>query len=109
MSTENARRIETAVLIGLPDTHAPKEQDILELASRLRSVFPIGDEDFNALLKRLHAKLAISMDTGTALLGEEELGREGALSSGMFSRVRRPRTLLFVAGREMQATVSLSF
>jgi hypothetical protein len=72
MSIENARRIETAVLVGLPESHAPKEQDILELASRLRAVFPVGDDDFDSLLKRLHAKLAISMDTGTALLGEEE-------------------------------------
>ncbi len=72
MSIENARRIETAVLVGLPESHAPKEQDILELASRLRAVFPVGDDDFNSLLKRLHAKLAINMDTGTALIGEEE-------------------------------------
>ena len=71
MSIENARRIENAVLVSLPDDHAPDESMILELATRLRAVFPIDDKEFHELLKRLHAKLAITMDTGIALVGEE--------------------------------------
>ncbi|MGA2963652.1 MAG: hypothetical protein ABSD96_18415, partial [Candidatus Korobacteraceae bacterium] len=71
MSIENARRIENSVLVSLPDDHAPDESTILELATRLRAVFPIDDKEFQELLKRLHAKLAITMDTGIALVGEE--------------------------------------
>jgi hypothetical protein len=37
---------------------------------RLRSVFPVADEEFDALLRQLHAKLSIEMDTGTALVAE---------------------------------------
>jgi hypothetical protein len=35
-------------------------------------VFPINDEEFASLIHHLHAKLAITMDVGTALLGEQE-------------------------------------
>ncbi|ABF43267.1 endonuclease [Candidatus Koribacter versatilis Ellin345] len=72
MSIDNARLIENAVLVSLPDQHAPKEEAILELATRLRQAFPLSDDDFASLIKRLHAKLAITMDTGVVLLGEEE-------------------------------------
>ena len=71
MSIENARRIENAVLVSLPDDHAPGEDTILELATRLRVVFEVDESEFQDLLKRLHSKLAITMDTGIALLGEE--------------------------------------
>ena len=72
MSTENVRLIENSVLVSLPDDSVAKEQTILDLATRLRTVFPVGDAEFNVLIKRLHAKLAITMDTGVVLIGEEE-------------------------------------
>lgn len=72
MSIENAKLIESSVLVSLPEDGAPKEETILELATRLRAVFPVDDETFQSMIKRLHAKLAITMDVGVALLGEEE-------------------------------------
>jgi hypothetical protein len=72
MSTESARLIENTVLVSLSSDGAPSEQAVLDMATRLRGVFPISDEDFDSLLKRLHAKLAITMDTGVVLVGEEE-------------------------------------
>jgi hypothetical protein len=71
MSIENARRIENAVLVSLPEDRVPDEGMILELATRLQIVFPIDDAEFQDVLKKLHSKLAITMDTGVALVGEE--------------------------------------
>jgi len=72
MSVENAKLIENAVLVSLPEDGASDEETIHNLAARLRSVFPIDDGEFQSLIRHLHAKLAITMDTGTALLGDEE-------------------------------------
>lgn len=71
MSIENARLIENSLLVSLPTDKAPTEEIISDLAHRLRAVFPISDPEFAELLKRLHAKLAITMDAGTALVGED--------------------------------------
>ena len=72
MSIENVRLIESSVLVSLPDDSVAKEQTILDLATRLRTVFPVDEAEFDVLIKRLHAKLAITMDTGVVLIGEEE-------------------------------------
>lgn len=72
MPIDNARLIENSVLVSLPEDGVPKEQTILDLAIRLRAAFPVSDDDFDSLIKRLHAKLAITMDTGVVLVGEEE-------------------------------------
>jgi hypothetical protein len=71
MSTEHARLIENLLLVSLPTDTVPTEQTILDLALRFRAVFPVNDDEFAELLKRLHAKLAITMDVGTALVGED--------------------------------------
>ena len=49
--------------------HRPSKK-IRDLALRLRAVFPVADEEFDALLRQLHAKSSIEMDTGTALVAE---------------------------------------
>lgn len=72
MSVENAKLIENAVLVSLPEDGAADEETIHCLATRLRAVFPIEDAEFHSLIRHLHAKLAITMDTGVALLGDEE-------------------------------------
>lgn len=71
MSIENVRHIESSLLVSLPADRAPKEEEISDLAGRLRVVFPVNDEEFADLIKHLHAKLAITMDAGTALVGED--------------------------------------
>jgi hypothetical protein len=70
MNGEHARRIERMVIVSLPDERPPTEEEIRSLAERLRIAFPISDEEFDGLIKRLHAKVSISMDTGLALVAE---------------------------------------
>ena len=68
MIGENAAMLERAVIATLPTDRRPTEDELLETASRLRRAFPILDDDFARLIKHLHAKLAITMDMGSALV-----------------------------------------
>src|ERR1022692_2482506 len=70
MNTEHARRIERMVIVSLPNDRPPTEEEVRDLADRLRIAFPVSDEEFDALIKRLHAKVSISMDMGIALVAE---------------------------------------
>lgn len=70
MLTENGRALENSVLVTLPPDRAADEASINDLASRLRSAFPVSDDEFHEIIRRLHAKLAIQMDIGTALTSE---------------------------------------
>jgi hypothetical protein len=70
MNSEHARGIERMVIVSLPNDRPPTEEEVRDLAERLRIAFPVSDEEFDALIKRLHAKVSISMDTGLALVAE---------------------------------------
>ncbi len=70
MTSDNFRSLERTIVVSLPNDRPPTEQEIRDLATRLRAVFPVADEEFDALLRQLHAKLSIEMDTGTALVAE---------------------------------------
>jgi len=70
MSSDNFRSLERTIIVSLPNDRPPTEQEIRELATRLRAVFAVADEEFDALLRQLHAKLSIEMDTGVALVAE---------------------------------------
>lgn len=70
MTSENFRSLERTIVVSLPNDRPPTEQEIKDLATRLRAVFPVDDDEFDALLRQLHAKLSIEMDTGTALVAE---------------------------------------
>ena len=70
MNSEHARRIERMVIVSLPNDRPPTEEEVRDLAERLRLAFPVSDEEFAALIKRLHAKVSITMDTGIALVAE---------------------------------------
>jgi hypothetical protein len=65
---DNSQNIESAVLVTLPRDRVPEEAELASLVNKLRVIFPITDEERDALLRRLHARLAIRMDTGTALV-----------------------------------------
>ena len=71
MLSDSGVMIENSVLVSLPQDKAPQEQQIYDLANRLRNVFPVTDDEFAEIVRRLHAKLAIVMDTGIALVGED--------------------------------------
>src|SRR4051812_14678766 len=68
MTVENARRLENAVAVTLPPDRRPDEQEVLILATALRAAFPLSDDEFEQVLRTLHARLAIGMDLGTALV-----------------------------------------
>jgi hypothetical protein len=64
---DNADLIEKTVLVSLPLDRRPTEEEVLERATAQRVVFPVDDDVFALIIKRLHARLAITMDLGTAL------------------------------------------
>jgi hypothetical protein len=63
MTSDNFRFLERTIIVSLPNDRAPKEQEVRELAARLRTVFPVPDGEFDMLLRQLHAKLPIELDT----------------------------------------------
>ena len=70
MTSENSRLLERTIIVSLPGDRPPTEQEVRELAGRLRSAFPVSDDEFDAALKRLHARMAIEMDTGVFLAAD---------------------------------------
>jgi Z1 domain len=68
MTAENALQIEKAVSATLPPDRRPTEDEIESLATAIRTAFPVTDNEFEQVLRTLHAKLAIGMDLGTALV-----------------------------------------
>jgi Z1 domain len=67
---ENVRRIELTIPILLPADRPPTEAEVRAIATQLRAGFPVAEEDFEALLRRVYAKTSISMDMGVALVSE---------------------------------------
>jgi hypothetical protein len=70
MISENSRLIERTTIVSLPGDRPPTEQEVSDLATRLRAAFPVSDDEFEAVLKRLHARMAIEMDTGVYLAAD---------------------------------------
>jgi hypothetical protein len=73
MPTENLATLEKVVIASLPAERRPTEAEVFEKASDFRKVLVVSDEEFDLLIKRLHAKLAITMDIGTALKEEDHV------------------------------------
>ncbi|HLY61304.1 MAG TPA: Z1 domain-containing protein [Terriglobia bacterium] len=70
MLTDNGRSLENSVLVSLPGDRAPDEAAVGELATRLRAAFPVSEDEYQEIIRRLHSKLAIQMDMGIALTSE---------------------------------------
>ena len=70
MIDENVRNIERTLPVLLPADRPPTEAEVATFASQLRAAFPVSQEDFEALLRRVYAKVSISMDMGVALVSE---------------------------------------
>jgi hypothetical protein len=49
---------------------SPSEEAIRELIDKLRSSFPLTDDEYTQLIKRLHARLSIKMEQGAKLVAE---------------------------------------
>lgn len=68
MLADRQSMLEKAVFATLPPDRRPTEAEVMETASALRRAFPVGDEEFAVVIKRIHAKLAITMELGTSLV-----------------------------------------
>jgi hypothetical protein len=54
----------------LPADRPPTEVEVRAFATQLRAAFPVSEEDFDLLLRRVYTKVSISMDMGVALVSE---------------------------------------
>jgi hypothetical protein len=68
MAADNPTMLEKAVFATLPPGRRPTEEEVLETASALRRAFPVGEDEFASVIKRVHAKLTITMELGTSLV-----------------------------------------
>ena len=64
----NAEQIERAVSVTLPKDRIPDEAEVTDLGGRFRAVFPVTDQEFASLIRRLHARIRIRMDVGTVIV-----------------------------------------
>jgi len=53
----NQQLIERSVVVSHPDDRPPTEDEIKELANRLRIAFPVSDEEFAEVLHRIATKV----------------------------------------------------
>ena len=65
----NVEKIESTVAVTASDS-VPSEAEVRNLVGQLRAVFPISDEEYVQLIKRLHARLSIKMEQGAKLQAE---------------------------------------
>jgi RecG-like helicase len=72
MTDTNAHNLERTLLVVLPSDRPPTEDEVKSLATQLRSAFPVTEEEFNALLRRVFTKVSIIMDPGVALVSEHK-------------------------------------
>lgn len=68
--SREAMILENAIRTNLPTDRRPTESELLDLAKRFRQSVDVDDAEFEAVIKRLHHKLAITMEQGTALVDE---------------------------------------
>jgi len=70
MPSDKAINLENAIVAALTREGVPTEEEVRSLAESLRRIpnFAIDDNEFSDLLRRIHARLQIDMDTGTAIV-----------------------------------------
>lgn len=75
MTTEKARNLENAVIVTVAQRDCvPTEDEIRDLASALRAIpdYAVTDDEYSDTIRRLHARLQVTMDTGSALVEEHK-------------------------------------
>jgi hypothetical protein len=72
MQSENAINLENAIIATLTRQGIPTEDEVQSLAESLRRIlnFAVDDAEFGLVLRRIHSRLQIDMDTGTAIIEE---------------------------------------
>ena len=61
MTSDNFRLLELTIIVSLRMYRAAVQSEVAELDARLRGVFPVTDDEFEALSSLLHAKLSIEI------------------------------------------------
>lgn len=71
-TSDNARRLETAVITTLTETGMPTEEEISSLASQLRliPIYKVTDEEYEKVIRRLHQALRIDMGLGSRVVDD---------------------------------------
>ncbi|MGV8120416.1 MAG: Z1 domain-containing protein [Candidatus Xenobiia bacterium LiM19] len=72
MSHENIQKIGNLVIASIPVDQLPTEESILELVKKFRTIFEITDDEFGEVVRMLHARLQISMDTGASIVEDHQ-------------------------------------
>ena len=67
MSETTGDLLERTIMAALPGDRRPTELELNQRAEALRLAFPVDDEEFAMIMRRVQSKLVIVMDTGTAL------------------------------------------
>jgi hypothetical protein len=62
MTSDNFKCLERTIVVSLPDNRKPTEHEVIDLAERLRTVFPVHDDEFDELLCQLRKKLPIEYE-----------------------------------------------
>lgn len=72
MQSENAINLENAIIATLTRRGIPTEDEVQTLAESLRRIpnFAVDDSEFGLVLRRIHSRLQIDMDLGTAIVEE---------------------------------------
>jgi hypothetical protein len=73
MTSEAADQLERAVMAILPRDRRPTEEEVGQRMQQMRIAFDVTDEEFDDVRRRLHAKLAISMDLGVGLVSKDHV------------------------------------
>jgi hypothetical protein len=67
MAVDNQQMIENLVVTTISPDKSPTEEDIFKLVQGFREMFPVSDEEVKTVLRRLHTRLSIDMDTGISI------------------------------------------
>src|SRR4051812_13177864 len=93
MAVSNLVLLEKTLMAGLPADRRPSELEVMALATTLRQAFPVDGDEFGDLIKRVHSKLAITMDLGTFLADTKHApwlaGRKADIDPYYFERYRQ--------------------
>ena len=73
MTSNAAELLEKAVRAVLPLDRRPTEEEVAERMHQMRLAIPVSDEEFDAVRRSLHSKLAISMDLGVGLVARDHV------------------------------------
>lgn len=70
--SENAVKLKKNIVLSLPSDRFPKEEEILLIGTQFRSLpmFLVEDDEFNFLIKEIHAETGIDMQLGTKVVAD---------------------------------------